>query len=84
MSETFDALFPDVTVPTNAWQWADSAQYRLLRKGAHRALSAVDLIICATAAVRGLVILHDDSDFATAARHLTHVRERRVDEYPTG
>jgi predicted nucleic acid-binding protein len=83
ISETFDALFPDVAVPKNAWQWADSAQYRLLRRGAHRALSAVDLIICGTAAVRGLVILHDDSDFATAARHLTDVRERRVNEYPT-
>jgi predicted nucleic acid-binding protein len=82
MSETFDALFPDVTVPKNAWQWADSAQYRLLRRGAHRALSAVDLIICATAAVRGLVILHDDNDFATAARHLTDLREHRVHKIP--
>jgi hypothetical protein len=80
MSAMFDALFPDVPVPKNAWQWADSAQYRLLRGGAHRALSAVDLMICATAALRGLVVLHDDNDFATAAPHLTDLDERRVHE----
>ena len=38
-------------VPKGAWRWIESAQYRLLRHGdgAHRALSGVDLLICATA-----------------------------------
>jgi hypothetical protein len=42
----------------------------------------VDLLICACAAVRGLVILHDDNDFATAARHLPDLTERRVHSLP--
>lgn len=74
----FDALYPDVPVPKGAWRWVESAQYRLLRSGTHRALSSVDLLICATAAHHGLVVLHDDGDFATAARHLSDVREHAV------
>jgi predicted nucleic acid-binding protein len=82
MSEMFDALYPDTTIPKGAWPWIESAQYRLLRHGAHRALSAVDLLICATAAHHNLVVLHHDKDFATAARHLPDLRERSVHETP--
>lgn len=82
MSEMFDALYPDTAIPKGAWRWIESAQYRLLRHGAHRALSAVDLLICATAAHHNLVVLHDDSDFATTARYLTDVRERSVHQTP--
>jgi predicted nucleic acid-binding protein len=82
MGEMFDRLYPDVPVPKNAWQWIETAQYRLLRCGTHRALSAVDLLICATAAHRGLVVLHDDNDFRTAARHLSDVHERSVQDLP--
>jgi predicted nucleic acid-binding protein len=82
MSGMFDALYPDVTLPKNVWRWVESAQYRLLRAGAHRAMSTVDLLICATAALRGLVVLHDDNDFATAARHITDLAERRVHDTP--
>ena len=82
MSGMFDALYPDAPVPKNAWRWMESAQYRLLRQGAHRALSAVDLLICATAAQHDLVVLHDDKDFATAARCLPDVRERTVYDVP--
>lgn len=82
MSEMFDSLYPDAPVPKGAWRWIESAQYRLLRHGAHRALSAVDLLICATAAHHDLAILHDDSDFATAARHLSDLRERTVRQAP--
>jgi predicted nucleic acid-binding protein len=35
-------------------------------------------MICATAAQHDLVVLHDDKDFATAARCLPDVRERTV------
>ena len=78
MSGMFDALYPDTAVPKGAWRWIESAQYRLLRHGAHRALSAVDLLICATAAHHNLAVLHDDHDFVVAARHLPDLRERSV------
>ncbi len=82
MSGMFDALYPDAAVPKGVWRWIESAQYRLLRQGAHRALSAVDLMICATAAQHHLVVLHDDKDFATAARCLPDVRERTIYDVP--
>jgi predicted nucleic acid-binding protein len=82
MTAMFVDLYPDVTVPKTAWQWVESAQYRLLRAGAHRALSCVDLLVCACAAIRGLVVLHDDNDFVTAAQHLPDLAERRVQTHP--
>lgn len=82
MGEMFRRLYPTVGVPKNVWTWIESAQYRLLRAGAHRALSTVDLLICGTAAHRGLVVLHDDADFVTAARVLDDLGERRVQDLP--
>lgn len=82
MSEMFDALYPDAAVPKSAWRWIESAQYRLVRHGTHRALSAVDLLICATAAHHGLVVLHDDKDFVTAARCVPDLRERNIHDAP--
>lgn len=82
MSEMFGTLYPDAAVPKQAWPWIESAQYRLARHGAHRALSAVDLLVCATAALRNLVILHDDADYQTAARLLPDLRERSVFDIP--
>jgi predicted nucleic acid-binding protein len=82
MSGMFDALYPDVAVPKGAWRWIESAQYRLLRHGAHRALSAVDLLICATAAHHDLAILHDDNDFVVASVRLSDLRQRSVRALP--
>ncbi|HET9899444.1 MAG TPA: PIN domain-containing protein [Streptosporangiaceae bacterium] len=82
MTEMFAALYADIPVPKTAWRWIESAQYRLLRNGAHRALSATDLLICATAAQHDLVVLHDDNDFATAARYLPDLRERNIRDVP--
>lgn len=82
MSGMFGELYPDAAVPKDAWQWAESAQHRLLRRGAHRALSAIDLLICATAARNDLVVLHDDRDFATVARFVDGLRERNVHHTP--
>ena len=82
MSEMIDALYSDAPVPKSAWRWIESAQFRLLRHGAHRGLSAVDLLICATAAHHDLVVLHDDSDFETAGRYLPDLRERTIHDTP--
>lgn len=78
MSAMFIDLYPDVPVPRTVWSWIDAAQYRLAKVGAARALSVVDLLVCATAASGGLVVLHDDADFELAERHLPDVRARRV------
>jgi predicted nucleic acid-binding protein len=82
MTGMFVDLCPDVPVPKTAWQWVESAQYRLLRAGAHRAPSCVDLLVGSCAAIRGLVVLHDHNDFAIAARHLPDLAERRVQTLP--
>ena len=42
----------------------------------------MDLLVSATAAHAGLVVLHDDNDFATAARTLPDLAERNVDRLP--
>lgn len=78
MNQTFHQIYPDVPVPKSVWRWIDSAQRRLAAVGAARALSVVDLLICATAAAHGLTVLHDDADFELAERHLPDVSARRV------
>jgi predicted nucleic acid-binding protein len=82
MTAMFGDLYPDVPIPKTAWRWVESAQYRLLRAGAHRALSCVDLLVCACAAVHGLVVLHDDNDVVVAAQHLPDLAERKVQSLP--
>jgi predicted nucleic acid-binding protein len=83
MTAMFTDLYPDVPVPKTAWRWVEVAQYQLLKAGAHRALSCVDLLICSCAALHGLVVLHDDNDFVTAARHLPDLTARRVHLLPS-
>jgi predicted nucleic acid-binding protein len=78
MNQTFRDVYPDVPVPKTVWRWMDSAQHRLARAGAVRALSVVGLLICGTAAASGLVVLHDDADYELAERHLPDVRALRV------
>jgi predicted nucleic acid-binding protein len=78
MSQMFREVYPDVPVPKSVWRWIDSAQHRLTGAGAVRALSVVDLLICGTAAARGLIVLHDNADYELAERHLPDVTARRV------
>jgi predicted nucleic acid-binding protein len=83
MTAMFDDLYPDAPVPKTVWRWVESTQHRLLRRGAHRAMSVADLLVAATAAHHGLVVLHDDGDFAVAARHVTDLVERRIHDIPS-
>jgi predicted nucleic acid-binding protein len=78
MNQMFRDVYPDVPVAKSVWRWIDSAQHQLALTGAARALSVVDLLVCGTAAVNGLVVLHDDADYELAARHLPDVEARRV------
>lgn len=83
MNAMFGELYPDVALPRSIWQWVESAQYRLLRAGVHRATSTVDLLISGTAAHHGLVVLHDDKDYVAASRHLSDLRERGIHNTPS-
>jgi predicted nucleic acid-binding protein len=76
--QMFRDVYPDVPVPKSVWPWIDSAQRRLAGAGAVRPLSVVDLLICGTAAAKGLVIRHDDADYELAQRHLPDVSARCV------
>lgn len=77
-------LYADAPVPKGAAKWVGAVQLRAAEQGAHKALSAVDLQVCATAAHHGLVVLHDDNDFVTAERFAAELRQRNVREGPLG
>ncbi|MER6162094.1 PIN domain-containing protein [Streptomyces sp. NPDC001868] len=82
MGEMFTDLYPDVPLPKRLWDWVDTAQHALAGKGALAAAGPLDLMICATAAHHGLIILHDEADYATVARFLPDVSERNVRNVP--
>ncbi|MCP3822016.1 PIN domain-containing protein [Streptomyces sp. A3M-1-3] len=82
MTDMFASLYPDVSVPKSAPQWVEATQHRLAQSGEHTALSAMDLLISATAAHHGVIVLHDDNDFTTVARAIRDVRERSVRNLP--
>ncbi|MQM24790.1 PIN domain-containing protein [Glycomyces albidus] len=69
-------------VPKSASRWVEATQHRLMSKGCHTAPSAIDLIIAATAAHHGLVMLHDDNDFATIAEVAIDLDQRSVYDFP--
>lgn len=78
MGHDLQLFYPDVPVPKGIWRWIDSAQHQLVRAGALRAFSVVDLLVCGVAALHTLTVLHDDHDFETAGRFLADVRQQRV------
>lgn len=78
ITEMFVDLYPDRAVPKNAGRWIGTVQHRMARAGEHRSASAVDLIIAATAAHHGLIVLHDDADYRVISRHAPDLREYNV------
>ncbi|WNM30581.1 PIN domain nuclease [Streptomyces sp. Li-HN-5-11] len=63
MDELFGWAPLDDRALTRAW----SVQRELTEKGLHRSAGAVDLLVAATAELRGLTVLHHDKDFETIA-----------------
>ena len=78
IAEMYSDLYPDVAVPKRADRWVEVTQYQMSRAGEHRSASAIDLIIAATAAHHGLIVLHDDNDFATVARHAPELAQHNI------
>ncbi|MGW5451693.1 PIN domain-containing protein [Nocardia sp. NPDC003979] len=81
-TEMFDDTTRDVTVPKSAGSWIRTLQHRAAEGGCVKSLSAVDLMICATAAHHNLIIVHDDNDFVTAKRFAAELREANVHHGP--
>ncbi|MFC8842547.1 PIN domain-containing protein [Streptomyces griseoincarnatus] len=50
----------------------------MAQAGEHRGASAVDLVIAATAAHHGLVLLHDDADYRAVARQASDLTEHNI------
>ncbi|MEU4683216.1 PIN domain-containing protein [Streptomyces xinghaiensis] len=82
IAEMFADLYPDVSVPKNAGRWIGAVQHRMAQAGEHRSASAVDLMIAATAAHHGLVVLHDDADYRVITRHASDVAEHNIHDVP--
>jgi len=80
--DMFTDLYDEVAVPKTVSNWIGAFQLRAAEHGAHRSLSAVDLQLCATAAHHGLVVLHDDADFVTAARFAVELSQHNVHDGP--
>ncbi|GAA1008069.1 ribonuclease VapC21 [Acrocarpospora pleiomorpha] len=65
--EDMRSLFGWVPVDDRAYDRAWEVQGALTRRGQHRSAEAVDLVIAATAELRGLTLLHRDQDFECIA-----------------
>ncbi|MFD4429077.1 PIN domain-containing protein [Nocardia sp. NPDC058497] len=78
----FDQTTRDAAVPKSAGSWIRTIQRRAAQGGCVNSLSAVDLMICATAVNHNLTIVHDDKDFVTATRFATELREVNVHDGP--
>jgi predicted nucleic acid-binding protein len=60
-------LFCYAVVDDRSYDRALDVQRQLTDRGLHRGPGAVDLLVAATAELQGLVLLHCDNDFDTAA-----------------
>lgn len=60
-------LFGWVPVDDHAYERAWQVQGLLTQRGQHRSAGAVDLVVAATAELRGLTLLHRDRDFECIA-----------------
>ena len=68
MKQQLEASLDPVDTPDDIWAQASDIQEALTEQGQHRSASLPDLLVAATARVRGLELLHYDRDFETIAR----------------
>ena len=77
MAELLDTLFAPVSFHSALWPWVDAAQQRMADRS-QRCAGVIDLMTAALAVERGLIVLHDDKDFSTAARVIPELRQYRI------
>lgn len=71
-------LYPWVAVPDDAWETVSAVRRALAKESAHQCLSVADYLVVATALRYRLTILHNDSDYETAARVVPDLRQERI------
>ncbi|GGM60370.1 PIN domain-containing protein [Dactylosporangium sucinum] len=74
--------YPWATVPDNIWQMVSAIRHELVEPSAYQDVSVADLVIAATAIRLKLVVLHEDGDFETIARHVPQLRQQRISAVP--
>ncbi len=67
-----------VPVPDGAWDTIRQIGTRLAQRSCHQGLSVADHLVVATALHHRLTILHEDADFATAAKVVPELQEHRI------
>jgi predicted nucleic acid-binding protein len=71
-----------VPVPDNAWDTVRGVGTRLAERSRHQGLSVADHLVVATALHHRLTVLHEDADFATAARVVPEIKQQRISSNP--
>jgi predicted nucleic acid-binding protein len=71
-------IYPWVAVPDRAWESISDLQAKLAVKSQHQGLSVAEHLVVATALHHRLTILHEDANFATAARIVPEIEQRRI------
>ena len=74
--------YPWVPVPDRAWETVHHIQAQLAAKSQHHGLSVADHLVVATALHHHLTILHEDTDFGTAAALVPEIQQQRIDIAP--
>lgn len=77
MAALLDTVFPQVPFTADLWNWVDGAQQSLSERG-QRCAGVIDLMLAAVAVRDGLIVLHDDKDFAAVARVIAELKQIRV------
>ena len=70
--------YPWVPVPDRAWDTVRDVQGRLAAQSQHHGLSVADHLVVATALHHRLTILHEDTDFGTAAAIVSDIQQQRI------
>ncbi|MEV4532954.1 PIN domain-containing protein [Asanoa sp. NPDC049518] len=78
IEEELRAAYPWVPVPDDAWAMVTSVRRELASQSQHQGLSVADHLVAATAIRLKLVLLHEDTDFETAARLIPQLAQQRV------
>ncbi|WP_238012236.1 PIN domain-containing protein [Dactylosporangium sp. AC04546] len=74
--------YPWATIPDNIWGMVSAIRHELVEPSVYQDVSVADLVIAATAIRLKLVVLHEDGDFETIARHVPELRQQRISAVP--